>query len=84
MREFTSGVFDRFSAFTAAPRKRAAIDTMVPPACEKMNFTSGQRVAVLLTTRLMSVRAVSVGYSRACGLMPITGFMQQVGSMGCV
>ena len=60
---FGSGVLARFSALISAPSNRPATPINVPPACEKMKRTSGQRVAVSLTIRLAIVRIVSIGYS---------------------
>ena len=56
----------------------------VPPACEKMKLTLGQRCAVPEKTRLAMVRVVSVPYSMMTGGTPLPRFRQQAGSLGWV
>ena len=56
----------------------------VPPACEKMNFTSGQRAAVPLKTMSVMVRVVSVPNSMTVGGTSGCSARQQLAAVGCV
>ena len=56
----------------------------VPPACEKMNRTSGHVVAVSLTIRLAMVRVVSIGYSSIWLATRGIRLIQHAASVGCV
>jgi hypothetical protein len=54
---------DRSGRFLAMPSMRPASIGSVPPACEKMYLTSGQRDSVPPNNRLTIARVVSLGNS---------------------
>ena len=57
---------------------------MVPPAWEKIQRMSGNRVAAPLNTRLAMVRVVSVPYSIAKSVISGSSPAQQIGPHGWV
>ena len=64
--------------------RRSTKNGMVPPACEKMNLMSLQRVAVPVNSRLVMVRVVSVANSMVEPGTPSCKLPQHLGLDGWV